>query len=281
MESIVKVVLAVVGTIVVILVAAHVNFTRKIDREVRDLFGRADKSPGQIVTADMLQGLPEPVRRCLEYAGVVGKPMVKTARLKQTGRMRQDLQQPWQDLEAEEYYTIDPPRFIWVAAVKVAGIPVVRARDQYAADGGNMLIKMASLFNIADARGTEMDQGSMMRFLQEATWFPSAFLGPNMTWKAIDETSAEVTFTDGGKSVAGTLYVDLEGKVTNFVAKRYRTISGGYSLETWSAPMTEYGEFEGVKVGVRGQGVWNLALGDLPYIDVRVTDLQYDRPELY
>ena len=278
MESISLVVVAIIVAVVAVLVGAHLSFTRKVQQEVRDLFAKANKSPGPVVTADMLRNLPAPVRRCLTYAGVVGKPMVKTVRLKQIGRIRQDAQQPWQSFEAEEYYSVDPPRFIWITRIKAAGVPVIRGRDQYGADGGHMLIKAASLANIVDARGPEMDRGSMMRYLQEVTWFPSAFLGRNMTWKAIDDTSAEVTFTDGGRSVTGTLYVDAEGKVTNFTAKRYRTVPGGYSLETWSAPLTEYGEFEGVEVGVRGNGVWNLASGDLSYVELQVTDLEYDPP---
>jgi hypothetical protein len=69
---------------------------------------------------------------------------------------------------------------------------------------------------------------------------------------------------------------DPEGKPLNFVAKRYRMIGKGYDLETWSTPFTGYGVFEGLKLPVRGQGVWNLKEGDLVYVDLEVTELEYD-----
>jgi len=40
------------------------------------------------------------------------------------------------------------------------------------------------------ATGSEIDQGAMMRYLNEMTWFPAAFLGENISWRAIDDTSA-------------------------------------------------------------------------------------------
>ena len=160
MESVILTVTVIIAAVVAVLVGAHLSFTRKVQQEVRDLFARADRSPGQVVTADMLQRLPAPVRRCLTYSGVVGKPMVRTVRLRQTGRIRGGVEQPWQEFEAQEYYSVDPPRLIWVATIKAAGIPIIRARDQYAGGSGNMLVKMGSLFNIADARGRRSTRGA-------------------------------------------------------------------------------------------------------------------------
>lgn len=40
------------------------------------------------------------------------------------------------------------------------------------------------------ATGSEIDQGTMMRYLNEMTWFPAAFLGENISWKAVDELFA-------------------------------------------------------------------------------------------
>ena len=281
MHLILRVLFLAVFCVLVVLVLGYLSFQRRIAWEIRDLFAKANKEEGQVVTADMLRGLPEPVQRYLTSSGVVGKPLVKTVRLKQTGKIRQSPRQQWMDIDAHEYYTVDPPGFIWIGRMRVAGLPAVTARDMYTNGTGNMLIKMGYVYTLGDARGPEMDQGSMMRYLQEATWFPSAFLGQNITWKAIDDTSAEVTFTNSGKSVTATMCFDAKGKMTNFVAQRYRTVREGYELETWSTPMTEYGEFEGLKLPIRGQGVWNLASGDFAYIDVQATDIEYDNPEPY
>lgn len=53
-------------------------------------------------------------------------------------------------------------------------------------------------------------------------------------------------------------------------------VGKGYDLETWSTPFTGYGEFEGLKLLVRGQGVWNLKEGDLVYVELEVIEMEYD-----
>jgi hypothetical protein len=45
---------------------------------------------------------------------------------------------------------------------------------------------------------------------------------------------------------------------------------------TWSTPITDCGEFEGLRLPVRGKAIYKLPSGDLEYIDVTVTELRYD-----
>jgi hypothetical protein len=114
-----------------------------------------------------------------------------------------------------------------------------------------MLIKAASLFTVDDAEGPEMDQGEMVRYLSEMMWFPSAFLEDNISFETIDARSSRVTLTDHGRSATGTLFFDTEGRLTEFVALRYAGV--GRDLETWSAPVTAYGELAGLRLPVRAK----------------------------
>lgn len=283
MNTLIRIILALLGSGAALLTAGTLYFKRKTNDEVRRLFAAADQEGEQIVTAEMLQELPHPVRRYLTYTGVVGRPMVKTVRLKQEGRIRQDEQQPWMEIAAEEYYTVSPPTFVWRAGARMGGIPLplARVRDRYAGGKGNMLITLGGLLPMDDARGPEMDQGSMMRYLNEIMWFPAAFLGDNITWEEVDDHSARVTLTDSGQSVTGLMTFDEDGRLTNFVADRYRDSGEGSELVTWSTPIAEYGQFEGLRLPVRGSGVWHLDSGDLTYIELKITDIQYNRPDLY
>jgi len=72
------------------------------------------------------------------------------------------------------------------------------------------------------------------------------------------------------------MYLDQEGKPINFVAKRYRMVGKKYDMETWSTPFTGYGEFEGLKLPVRGKAVWILKEGDQAYIELEITEMEYD-----
>jgi hypothetical protein len=235
-------------------------------------------SDDRLVTADMLRNLPEPVQRYMAYTSVVGKPWIHTARVKQTGRFRLGRDRPWMPMRAVQYYTTDPPGFVWKARFKVAGLWLLSAQDTYKAGHGHMFGKVAGLFTVFDARGEKLDQGTRMRYLSEMIWFPVAFLGENITWQGVDDHSAQVTFTDSGKSVSARLIFDDAGRPTNFIAQRYREIKGDFSLDPWSTPIVEYGVHAGLNLPVRGQAVWNLPSGDLPYWDGEITEFEYNQP---
>jgi hypothetical protein len=38
----------------------------------------------------------------------------------------------------------------------------------------------------------------------------------------------------------------------------------------------QYGEFEGLKLPVRGKALWKLPAGDYEYVEVTITELEYD-----
>jgi hypothetical protein len=235
-----------------------------------------DARSSRLVTADMLVGLPDPVQRYLAYTGVVGQPWIDTVRLRQTGRFRLGPDRPWMPMTAEQTYTTDPPAFVWNARFRVAGLPLLRARDEYRAGHGHMFARLAGLFTVFDVRGEELDQGTMLRYLNEMMWFPTAFLGDNVTWQAIDDRSAGVTFHDGGKSVSARMIFDGEGRLVDFTALRYREMAGEFSLDPWSTPITAYGVRAGLNLPVRGQAVWNLPAGDLLYAELEITEIEYN-----
>jgi len=254
--------------------AGHRAFTRLVRRDVQALRARAAPGQAGVVTEEMLADLPEPVRRYLRYTGVVGKPFPATIRLRQTGTMRLGRGQRWVPLDAEEHYSVSPPGFVWAGTARLGPVAVVRARDMYAEGHGRMLVKVASLWPVVDARSAQTDQAAMMRYLSEMIWFPAAFLASNVFFKAVDDSSALVTLTDHGRTATATMFFDTQGRLTDFVAQRYRTADGS-DPETWSTPVTGYGEFEGLRLPTRGKAIWKLPSGDLEYIDVTITDLRY------
>ena len=230
----------------------------------------------RLITSDMLEKLPNPVQRYMAYTGVVGNPWIDTVRLKQVGRFRQGPDRPWMPVTADEFYTTDPPSLIWNARFKVAGLPLLRAKDKYESGHGHMFGKLAGIFAVFDVSGEELDQATMIRYLNEIMWFPTAFLGENISWEDLDEHSAQVTFNDHGRSVSARMLFDDAGRLTNFTTMRYREIDGEFSLDRWSTPILGYGELAGLKLPLRGQAVWNLPSGDLPYADLEIMDLEYN-----
>lgn len=97
-----------------------------------------------------------------------------------------------------------------------------------------MLIKFMSLITVADAKGPKIDQGTLVRYLAEMVWFPTAALNDYVEWEEIDANSARVTMSYNGVTVSGTFTFNDKGEVLNFTTERYKETEGEYTLETWS-----------------------------------------------
>lgn len=139
-------------------VAGDRVFTRMVQRDVQALRARASPRRAGLVTEQMLADLPEPVRRYLRCTGVIGKPFPGTVWVRQKGRMRTAPGQRWMPLDAGEHHSVQPPGFVWAGTARLGRVPVARARDMYAGGTGRMLVKVASLWPVADASGEQMDQ---------------------------------------------------------------------------------------------------------------------------
>lgn len=279
-----KILLIIFGSFIVIaavsLAAGNFQFKQKVKSETDALFKQGKKSGSKIITEEDIKHLPEPVKKYLNYTGFIGKERVNTVRLKQKGFFRQG-DRPWMPFKAEQYYTTEPPGFIWTVRMKAFPLLSVKGRDMYSQGRGNMLIKVPPFFTIADARGDEIDQGTLVRYLNEIMWFPTAYLEEYIKWESIDSSSARATMTYRGITASAVLYFNEKGEMTNFIARRYFTLNGRYSLETWSTPISKYEEINGFRLPVKGEGVWNLSSGDFPYIRLEITDIEYNNPSLY
>jgi hypothetical protein len=247
-------------------------FNRTIEADIRRLEAEA-ATGGETVTAETVAALPAPVQRYLKWSGAIGKPIPALVRLEQRGRIRSAPDAAWMDLEAEEFYSTDPPAFVWRAWFPRRAAATVFGRDAYIGGEASIRMKMLGVAPVADLAGEELRAAGLMRYLNEMMWFPAALAGGNIRWMAIDD-SAVATITDRGISVTGTFFFDEQGRPVNFKALRYNTDTR--RLETWETPITEYGVFDGLNLPAKGKGVWKLDGGDFAYIELEITGVAYD-----
>ncbi len=125
----------------------------------------------------MLGALPYPVQLWLTNCGTVGKEKIYAVWLKQKGFMRTKPEQhKWIEANAEQYFTVNKPAFIWKVNMDIMPMLPVTGRDKFVDGKGQMKIKLFSLFNIANDSGEKIDEGALQRYLAEICWFPSAAL---------------------------------------------------------------------------------------------------------
>jgi len=257
------------------------SFDSLVEKELAHFLSysrQRNSEAGEVVTERRLSTLPSPVRRWLDRTGVVGKREVYSVHLKQRGEMRTSPEGKWMSVEAEQWFRVDEPAFIWVADVSAAPGIHLYGKDTFIGGRGCMLIKLLSLITVADARGEETDQGAMLRFLAETVWFPTAAVAEYIRWEEIDSTYARAFMKLGTREVSGVFTFSPDGDVAGFEAKRYYTRKNGASLEDWYIRMDPggYREFGGVRIPARAEVIWKLREGDFPWFRLEVTDMEYD-----
>lgn len=260
---------------------ANTQFNKKARKEVKELFNNNVQNKKETICKADLEGLPICVQKWLENSRVIGKERIRTVRLRQKAVMRMKEGQPWMPTEVEQYFTVDEPGFIWKAKIKAAPILHIVGRDKYYDGKGNMLIKILSFITVADARGKELDQGTLLRYLAESVWFPTAALSSYIEWEEIDLNSARATMSYRGITASGVFMFNEKGEVINFVAERYMELNGQYVMETWSTPMKDYKEFNGIRIPTKGEAIWHLETGDFIWYQAEIMETEYNKPVVY
>ena len=229
-----------------------------------------------MIQAVDLDRLPEPVKRFMEYSKVVGTPYIEKVRLKQSGQFKMGQHKPWTPFTAEQEYDIPSASFVWKVDMKVAPFIHVTGGDRLENGAGNMRIKLLGFIPIVNAKGPEMDQGAMTRYLSETIWFPQSFLDSHITWEAIDSLSAKGILTINDKSVEGIFNFDELGRFTKFTCNRYYIKGDEKLLLPWHTPVYAYAERQGLQLATKGKAVWEHPDGEFEYIDLEITEVVYE-----
>lgn len=235
-----------------------------------------------IISKKDISHLPKIVQKWMCNSGVVGKTKVVSVRLKQKGAMKTKPQSKWMAFSAKQYFDVKNPAFIW--STKVDFLPIIKmvGRDKFTNGEGEMLIKLASIIPVVDeAKNEKINSSTMIRYMAEMTWFPSAALENYMTWEGIDSTSAKAIFTFKGKAVSGVFKFSEDGEMRSFEAQRYYNSGKDATLETWFVTTKAYKNFDGFKIPSKCSAIWKLKEGDFNWLDFEISDVEYNIINLY
>jgi hypothetical protein len=256
--------------IVVIFSAAATHFGRKVAQEVNSVRSQAETNE-IIITEEMVSNLPKNVQRWMRGSNVVGRKTPNVIRLLQKGSMRTKPESKWMAFEAIQYFTIDPPAFVWSAKINASPMFTIVGRDKYQNGEGNMLIKPLYIFTAADSRGEQINQGTLLRYMAEMAWFPQSAASEYLRWEFIDDHQARVTMEYGGTSASGVYLFNDDGSVAGFEALRYGDFDGTYRKEKWSVATKGYKTFNGIRIGNKSEVTWKLKEGDFKWLKLEIT----------
>jgi len=273
--------IALAGLAGVVVSTNNIRFQHRVSHEAH-LALKAAAGACPIDGADF-QALPMPVQRYLSKAIGTRRQAARTARIQQNGAFRPDLKGKWVPIKGEQYFTADPPGFIWWGRVRIALGIWIDARDRSVGGVGNMLVKAESTFQLADAAGPELDQGALLRLLGELAWLPTAYLDRRyIRWSSVDDRHASATLTVAGREVTGAFEFGDDELPSRYTAERFRDVGGGKSVLTpFLGECRDYRRVEGMLVPHEMVGSWVIDGTPQPYARFNVVRLEFDAVEPY
>jgi hypothetical protein len=252
------------------------GLARRVSHDVQQLVANNPVAVGPQELRAGWNDLPDPVRRYLRHAICEGTPATGIVRMEHGGLFRTKPGR-WFGIRGRQYFTAGNPGFVWDATIRPVPLIWIAARDCLIHGYGKMLVKLFSVFTIANASGPEIDQGSRLRWLAECPWFPYAFVGEHIHWEAINARSARAILRCDGLPASAVFEFDEEGKVYCMRAQRYRDLGAGKTVITpWGGEYSNYRDFGGFRVPATVEVSWELETGTFTYARFEVESVEYD-----
>ncbi len=253
------------------------SFDQLVNEEKKSLIAEINYSDPTPVTQSDINHLPLIVQKWMYNSGVVGKPIANSVWLTQKGQMKTKPEAEWIPFEAEQFFNVNQPSFIWVVDAKANALMHMHGRDKLANGNGEMLIKLFSLINVVDEKSNpKINSAAKIRFLSEICWFPAAALNKQISWTPIDSLSAKATLTINESPVSGIFKFNTEGEVIAFEAIRYFGSGENDTQEQWLIENTSHTNFNGYHIPNKSTVTWKLKEGDFKWLELEVTELEYN-----
>ena len=247
--------------------------------QLRASLNALERSPTPVPSQGRpLASVPKVVQAWLRHSGALNYPPAQRVFLVQEGRLRLAWDGSWMPFHAQEQFNVQAPGYVWSADVAVLPILTLHGRDQYLDGQGELRVQALGWIPLSHATGASVDQGSQLRFLAEMAWFPSAALGANVRWSAAPDSSAVATLKDRDRSVSATFHFGPQGELLSVDAQRYLERPEGATLEPWHVDLDPISQrdFHGLRIPARSQVTWRLKQGDFHWLELELTDLQFD-----
>jgi hypothetical protein len=249
------------------------EFDRAVDSELR----RAADTP--VITDADLAHLPVLVQNYLRTAGAVGQPRVKNFRARFRGQIRSGPHARWMSFKAEQLNSFDDSSRLFFMEASMFGIPF-QALHLYLGPSATMRVKVASLLQVADAKGPDMDRSETVTLLNDmCVLAPGALITRRIRWDKVDSRAVRAFFTNAGHTISAELSFSESGELTNFLSDdRLQSSSDGrtFTRTRWSTPVADYRAFGPHRISAHGEARWHTEDGAFAYGRFELYQIEYN-----
>ncbi|MEO9870607.1 DUF6544 family protein [Ekhidna sp.] len=256
---------------------AEDRFQQQYEQDVTEQFER-QVIEEELITQEDLKHLPHVVAKYLNYVGVVGHPRIKSMKVSMNGKMRKK-EGAWFHFKSSQYNFFDESSRFFFMKAKVSGLPTY-GYHSYHDMVSQMQVRVMALFPVMDEEGETLFKAETVTFLNDLCILaPAALINENISWKVINDTTAEATLTNKGISVSATLHFNKDGQLVNFVSEdRYDLDRRKYR---YSTPISDYKNFNGYHLPSYGEAIWHYPDGEFVYGEFNIQEINYNQTNEY
>lgn len=197
----------------------------------------------EIFTEQLIQHLPEPLKKYLRICGYINEPIMYNADVVwEESFIKLKPDKDWARLETRQYNSVQP--LSRIAYMKFLSMPV-SGRDIYRNGIGEIKGKLFNLFPIISGKGKEVSQSSLITIFCEFLFSPGYILQDYVKWESVDAKTLRATLRDKDFIVSGIFHFDNEGlflrletedryytgEKGNFIKKRFSAIVDFYQIK--------------------------------------------------
>lgn len=270
-------VLALAGVVLGFLARGPSSFRAELEREVERGVARAVVMP--VLTEGDIAQLPASVQRYVRLSGAVGQPRVQSFHARFHGKIRSGPDAPWMSLTGEQYNFYDQPARLFLADASLYGVPF-EAFHRFVGPTATMRVKVASLVQVVDAKGEEMDKSETVTLFNDLCVFaPGALVDRGIAWREVDSHTVSALFTNGNHSVRAVLSFNDLGELVDFISDdRMAASADGKSFTPmrWSTPLRAYRTFGVHRLMSEGECLWHAPGGKYAYLQFGLDAIDYN-----
>lgn len=278
MKTVIIIVASALVAVVLALVYASQGLKRSYIRDATRGLARTGKIETSMITSNDLAHLPSPVRKYLEYAGVIGKPRVYNMRVTFDVKMR-ERGNDWFSLTAYQHSFFDRwERFFYMDAVFKGFI--TRGYHRFNGEGASMVIKLLGLISVVDVRGEIMEKAETVTMFNDMCILaPATLIDKRIQWEKIDDSSVKAFFTHGSNRISARLVFNSRGQLVNFVSDDRYEIRDMKNYR-FSTPLSRYQSVNGYNLATRGEAIWHYPEEEFTYGIFNIKNVEYNVREV-
>lgn len=249
------------------------------NKEVKLAFQKQGNTSSEILSEKDIEHLPDKIQQYLHFVRAIGKPKVRNVMVRASGQIKSNpADSNYMNFHSEQYNFFDSPFRAFYIKAKKMGIPAI-GLHLYKDFTAVMIIKIAGLFKIADARGQEMNKGETVTVFNDMCFMaPASLISPGIQWEVMDSLHVKAYFTNGTIKISAELIFDNEGKLVDFISyDRYESADGKvYRNYPWRTPVKEYSLFNGYYLPSKAEAIWVKPEGDFCYGKFNLEGIEYN-----